>query len=173
VPVARGRAKWAILGRAAAVEPLDSTFGGVMREAKKILVPVNGNPTDTAMLALAAQTAKRTKGRVYAIHVIEVRRNLPLDADLVEERDAANQILDSAERIAEELGQRIETEILQARDIGTAIVEEAIEAEADLILLGVSYRRKFGEFDLGKTVPYVLKHAPCEVWVCREPIPSR
>jgi hypothetical protein len=52
-------------------------------------------------------------------------------------------------------------------------VEEAIEAGADLILLGVPYRRKFGEFDLGKTVPYVLKHAPCEVWICREPIPTR
>src|SRR4051794_25282726 len=102
-----------------------------MREAKKILVPVNGNATDAAMLALAAQTAKRTKARVYAIHVIEVRRNLPLDAELVEERDMANQILDGAERTAEEWGLRgdsLETEILQARDIGTAIVEEAIEA---------------------------------------------
>jgi nucleotide-binding universal stress UspA family protein len=144
-----------------------------MHEAKKILVPVNGNPTDAAMIEFAAQTAKRTKGHVYAIHVIEVRRNLPLDADLVEERESANRVLDEAERIAEEWGQKIDTEILQARDIGTAIVEEAIEAQADLILLGVSYRRKFGEFDLGKTVPYVLKHAPCEVWVYREPIPNR
>jgi nucleotide-binding universal stress UspA family protein len=144
-----------------------------MHEAKKILVPVNGNPTDAAMLALAAQTVKRTKGRIYAIHVIEVRRNLPLDADLVDERELANKVLDEAERIADEWGQKVDTEILQARDIGTAIVEEAIEAGADLILLGVPYRRKFGEFDLGKTVPYVLKHAPCEVWICREPIPTR
>jgi nucleotide-binding universal stress UspA family protein len=145
-----------------------------MLNAKKILVPVNGNQTtDSTTIALAAQTAKRTKGRVYAIYIIEVRRTLPLDADLVEERQQADAILDTAEQLAEEWGQELETEILQARDIGTAIVEEAIEAGADLILMGVPYRRKFGEFDLGKTVPHVLKNAPCEVWVCREPIPNR
>ena len=42
--------------------------------------------------------------------------------------------------------QDIETEILQARDIGTAIVEEAIESKADLIIVGVPYRADFGEF---------------------------
>lgn len=144
-----------------------------MLEARKILVPVNGNATDATIIALASQTAKRTKGRVYAIHVIEVRRTLPLDADLVDERQSADAILDNAERTAEEWDQELETEILQARDIGTAIVEEAIEAQVDLIVLGIPYRRKFGEFDLGKTVPYVLKNAPCEVWVLREPIPGR
>jgi nucleotide-binding universal stress UspA family protein len=144
-----------------------------MHEAKKILVPVNGNPTDSAVLALASQTAKRSKGRVYAIYVIEVPRTLPLDADLTEERRRADTVLDEAERNAEELGQQLDTEVLQARDIGTAIVEEAIDAQADLIVMGVPYRRKFGEFDLGKTIPHVLKHAPCEVWVCRETLSNR
>jgi nucleotide-binding universal stress UspA family protein len=141
-----------------------------MHEPKKILVLVNGNSTDSAMVVLAAQTARRGKGRVYAIHVIEVRRTLPLDADLPEERRHADAVLDRAEQTAEEQGIDIETEILQARDVGTAIVEEAIEAQADLLIMGVPYRRRFGEFDLGKTIPYVLKHAPCEVWVCREPL---
>ena len=144
-----------------------------MHEPKKILVLVNGNSTDSAMVALASHTARRARGQVYAIHIIEVRRTLPLDADLPEERRQADAVLDLAERTAEELGLEIETEILQARDVGTAIVEEAIEAQADLVILGVPYRRRFGEFDLGKTIPHVLKHAPCEVWVCREPIPGR
>ena len=141
-----------------------------MHEPKKILVLVNGNSTDSAMVALAAETARRSRGRVSAIHVIEVRRTLPLDADLPEERRHADGVLDRAEQTAEEKGIEIETEVLQARDIGTAIVEEAIEARADLVIMGIPYRRRFGEFDLGKTIPYVLKHAPCEVWVCREPI---
>jgi len=142
-----------------------------MLNAKKILVPVNGNPSaDSTTVALAAQTARRSKGRVYAIYVIEVRRALPLDADLLEERQRADAILDKAEQVAQDWGQELDTEILQARDIGTAIVEEAIESRADLIIMGVPYRQKFGEFDLGKTVPHVLKNAPCEVWVCREPV---
>src|SRR5438309_1683014 len=82
----------------------------------------------------------------------------------------ADRVLDPFEQIAAETDKPNETESLQARDIGTAIVEEAVEAKADLILLGMPYRRKFGEFDLGRTIPYVLKNAPCEVWLCREPI---
>ncbi len=140
-----------------------------MLEAKKVLVPVNGNETDAEIIDLAAQIAKRNKGRVYAIHVIEVSRTLPVDADLVEERQRADSILDAAEQIASRWGIDIETEILQARDIGTAIVEEAIESKADVIVIGVPYRAKFGEFDLGKTAPHVLKYAPCEVWLCRTP----
>lgn len=144
-----------------------------MLEPKKILVPVNGGPVDAAVIALASQIARQSRGRVYAIYVIEVRRTLPLDADLPTERQEADGVLDHVEQVAEEWDQEIETEILQARDIGTAIVEEAVEANVDLIVLGIPYRRKFGEFDLGRTVPYVLKHAPCEVWVCREAIGGR
>ena len=51
---------------------------------------------------------------------------------------------------------------------GTAVVEEAIEAGVDLVMLGIPFRKKFGELDLGKTIPYVLKNAPCDVWVYRE-----
>ena len=143
-----------------------------MLEAKKVLVPVNGNETDATIIELAAQIAKRNKGRVYAIHVIEVSRTLPVDADLVEERRRADAILDTAEQTASHWGQEIETEILQARDIGTAIVEESIESKADLIVIGVPYRTTLGEFDRGKTATHVLKYAPCEVWLCRSPIPA-
>ncbi|MBI4213207.1 MAG: universal stress protein [Chloroflexi bacterium] len=144
-----------------------------MLDPKKILVPVNGGPVDATVVALASQLAKPAKSRVYAIYVIEVRRTLPLDADMPTERHEADVVLDQVEHTAGELDQEIETEILQARDIGTAIVEEAVEANVDLILMGIPYRRKFGEFDLGRTVPYVLKNAPCEVWVCREALGGR
>jgi len=33
--------------------------------------------------------------------------------------------------------------------------------------MGIGYKRKFGEFDLGHTAPYVLKNAPCRVWLAR------
>ena len=28
------------------------------------------------------------------------------------------------------------------------------------------------DFAIGRTIPYVLKNAPCAVWVVREPIPE-
>ena len=73
----------------------------------------------------------------------------------------------NAEHVADEFGIELETEILQARDVGTAIVDEALEREVDLIVMGIGYKRKFGEFDMGHTAPYVLKNAPCRVWLAR------
>jgi hypothetical protein len=33
------------------------------------------------------------------------------------------------------------------------------------------YRKRFGgDFAIGRTIPYVLKNAPCSVWVVREPM---
>ena len=61
--------------------------------------------------------------------------------------------------------------LLQARDVGAALVDEAAELETDLIVLGLPYRKKFGgDFAMGRTVPYVLQNAACQVIVAREPI---
>ena len=60
--------------------------------------------------------------------------------------------------------------MLQAREVGPAIVDEAIERGADMVIIGINYKTKFGGFSLGSTVPYVLKNAPCWVLICREPV---
>jgi nucleotide-binding universal stress UspA family protein len=138
--------------------------------ASRILVPVNGNATDDDMIALACQIAKANRGEARAIYVIEVKRALPLDADLPSEAARGEEVLDHAERVAETWDLELDTELLQARDVGTAIVDEAINRGADLILLGINYEKRFGEFSMGKTVPYVLKNAPCRVWICRQAI---
>jgi nucleotide-binding universal stress UspA family protein len=135
--------------------------------ATRILVPVNGNPTDNEAVALACEIARRGKAAVYAIYVIEVKRTLPLDVDLPPEAAKGDGVLSAAEHVAREFSVALETEILQARDVGTAIVDEALEREVDLIVMGIGYKRKFGEFDLGHTAPYVLKNAPCRVWLAR------
>lgn len=135
----------------------------------RVLVPVSGETTDAAALSLACEMARKTKARVYAIFVIEVRRVLPLDADLPPEVQKGEDVLLRAEQTAEGLDYSVETELLQAREVGAAIVDEACERGVDLIVMGLPYKRRFGEYTLGDTVPYVLKNAPCAVWICREP----
>ena len=78
---------------------------------------------------------------------------------------------DMVEGVAESERVKIETVLLQARDVGAAIVDEASERGADLLVLGLPYRKRFGgDFAIGRTVPYVLKNAPCAVMVVREPM---
>ena len=112
--------------------------------------------------------AKRASANLYAVHIIEVNRSLPLGAVLEREVERGEAILDEVEQLAAEDDLEVETELVQARDTGPAIVGEAEEWGADLIVMGLPYKRRFGEFNLGKTVPYVLKNAPCRVLLFRE-----
>jgi nucleotide-binding universal stress UspA family protein len=63
----------------------------------------------------------------------------------------------------------VDGELLQARDAGHAIVDEAIERNADAIVIGVPYSRPFGEFELSRVPTQVMKTAPCEVVLLRMP----
>jgi nucleotide-binding universal stress UspA family protein len=129
----------------------------------KILVPVVGTEADDEAIRLACQLTKKAKGKIWAVYVVTLKRSLPLDAEVEPEIKKAEDILDRAEIVAEELDHELETELLQAREAGPSIVDEAVEHEVDLILMGIEYKRRFGQFSLGSVVPYVLKNAPCRV----------
>jgi nucleotide-binding universal stress UspA family protein len=67
----------------------------------------------------------------------------------------------------------IVTELLQARAVGPAIVDEAIERDADAIIMTAAVHRRHGRPTLGDTAVHVLLNAPCEVVVVRTvPTPS-
>lgn len=140
---------------------------------KTILVPTDGSPASMRALALACSIAKRNKGKVYVVHVIEVKRSLPLDAEMEPEATEGERILLQAEKVADEQDFDVEGELLQAREAGHAVVDEALERGVDGIILGVEYKRPFGEFQLGRLPQYVLKNAPCPVWICRQPVEER
>ena len=132
-------------------------------EFNKILVPVTGTAADEEGMRLACRLAKKNKGKIWAVYVITIKRSLPLDAEVGPEIKKAEDILDRIAIVAEEEDYEIETDLLQSRDAGPTIVDEAVEREADVILMGLSYKRHFGQFSLGSVVPYVLKNAPCQV----------
>jgi len=138
-------------------------------------------------VALACSAAKRNRGKVYVVYVIEVPRALPLDADLSVEAAKGEVILELAEKRAQEQDFQVKGELLQARDAGHAIVDEAIERSVDGVILAVpapkraageggfawprggkpSPSRPPGEFKLGHIAQYVLENAPCQVWLIR------
>jgi nucleotide-binding universal stress UspA family protein len=133
-------------------------------EFHRILVPVAGTKADEGAVELACSLAKRkNKSKIFAVHVIPVERSLPLDAEIEPEIGKAEDILARAESIAQEWGCDMETDILQAREVGPAIIDEATEHEVDLILVGVTYKKHFGQFCLGDVLPYVLENALCRV----------
>ncbi len=132
-------------------------------EFNKILVPISGTEADEETMRLACRLAKKDKGKIWAVYVITVKRFLPLDAEIEPEIRKGEDILDHIERIAEEQDYEVETDLLQSREAGPTIVDEAVERDVDLILMCVKYKRRFGQFSLGNVAPYILKNAPCRV----------
>lgn len=143
----------------------------VMPTFRRALIALNGGPSDARIVRLVAEHAARAKAELIAVHVIEIDWTLPLDSDIAGKSEEVQRVLDAAEAVAEESKVRLEPVLLQARDVGAAIVDEAVERSADLLVVGLPYRKRFGgEFAIGRTIPYVLQNAPSAVWVVRDPI---
>ena len=137
-------------------------------QLRRIIVPLGGTAADPDVIKIAAMLAKANKAQVTAIHVIEVRWNLALDAVLDAETERGEILLDEAAKIAQQAGVSIETELLQAREAAAAIIDTAREREADLILLGMPYRKRLGRVYVGRTVESVYIGAPCAVLAYRQ-----
>jgi len=133
-----------------------------------IAVIVEGKKLDNELVRLACLMAKKAKRKVHLVHVIEVPRTLPLKAVLTKESEYADKLLTEALTIAEEAGCEAVAEVVQARDAGPAIVDEAKDHACALIMLGLVRDTHKAHNELGKTVPYVLLNAPCRVWVVQD-----
>jgi nucleotide-binding universal stress UspA family protein len=140
---------------------------------RRAMLALNGAESDARIVRLVAELARLSKAEIIAVHVVEIDWTLPLDADVAGVSEEAQRVLDLAEEVAEGHKLKFEPVLLQARDVGAALVDEAVEREADLLILGLPYRKRFGgDFAIGRTIPYVLKNAPCAVWVVRDPMPE-
>ncbi|HLG64375.1 MAG TPA: universal stress protein [Ktedonosporobacter sp.] len=138
-----------------------------------IAIVIGGDKLDFNLVYLGCQMAKGAKRKVHLVHVIEVPRALPLKAVLTNESERADRLLSSAMEIAERVGCEAIAEVVQARDAGTAIVDEAKDHHCALLLIGFVRQDSNANHILGKTIPYVLANAPCRVWLVQDPAPSQ
>ena len=138
---------------------------------KRAVIALSGGPSDAAIVRMAIEVGKHSHAELIAVHVVELNWTQPLDADVAERSEEAQRVLDAAEGIAESMHCKMESVLVQARDVGAALVDEAAARDADMLILGLPYKTRFGgDFAVGRAVPYALKNAPCAVWVVRQPM---
>jgi APA family basic amino acid/polyamine antiporter len=135
----------------------------VALEYHSILVPVVTGEQSREAVEVAARLAAERAGRIVLLRVIVVPLELPLDADLREQQQEADELLDVARATAAVYGVRTIERIVRARHAGHAIVEEAERRGTEIIVLGAP--RGMHKHIFGHTVDYVLKHAPSRVMV--------
>jgi APA family basic amino acid/polyamine antiporter len=138
-------------------------------EFTSILVPMKLGEIGEEMVATAVKLAQESGSEVEALYVIRVPMELPLDADLVDQEERAAASLAEAQLLGADHGVRVNGQTIRARSIGEAIVGEAKERGADLIVLGSSPRWRRQSRFFSPTVEYVLRKAPCEVLVVAFP----
>jgi basic amino acid/polyamine antiporter, APA family len=137
---------------------------------KRILVPMKIGEIGEEMVATAIAIAAEGGATVEAITVVRVPRRYPLEGELPDDvRDRANEAMEEARALGEDHNVKVITDIVRARSIGYAVVDEATRRHADLIVLGSSPRWRRQSRFFSPTVDYVLLHAPCEVLVVAFP----
>lgn len=135
-----------------------------------VLVPLLGvaDVDDPAIKVAALLLMGREEVEVALLHVIEVPFSRNLDAEDDEAVARADEILSRAEAILSEKQIPTRTSTVQARAAGPAIVDDANELGSDLIIMGLRYKKRFGgQWDAGRTVPYVMRNSSAPVWCLR------
>ena len=139
-------------------------------EFERILVPMKLGDIGEEMVATAIARAKERGSAIDAITVVRVPRKFELEgelpADVAAKVDAS---LGEARALGADHGVEVHADVVRARSIGHAIVEEAARRDADLVVLGSSPRWRRQSRFFSPTVDFVLRNAPCEVLVVAFP----
>ena len=142
-------------------------------DAKRILVPVNGKPYSERSFRWACQIAREAKTELHAVYVIEVPLALSLESEISDDINKGEEILARIEAIAsEEKYKGLQARFLRARQARPAVVAESESKFMELLIVGVPYKRQFGECSLGSTASYIFHNASCQIMLSREQAPS-
>ena len=121
------------------------------------------------MVATAVRIAAESAAVVEVLYVTRVPLSRPLEAADADDDERAAASLAEARLLGEDFGVRIDGEVVRARSIGQAIVQEAEQRQADLIVLGSAPRWRRQSRFFSPTVDYVLRRASAEVLIVAFP----
>jgi len=131
----------------------------------KVIVALRDQESVESLMTLAIHLSKSMDAELVALHVVEVPAATPMEVEDEILDHPGREILAAAERVAKRFSIKLSTELLRAREGGEAIVGEAKDRGAQLLIVGHrgTHPSVLGELLLGSTAQYVAHHAPCRV----------
>lgn len=132
------------------------------------LVHVTGATLDSDMVRLACELLEPRRGVLHILYVIEVPRDTPVDAVIADSVRVGEEVLEQMEEVADRYNGAVQAEIIQARQAGAAVVEEAVDREVQAIVIGASTSNLYGTYSFDTRASYILRHAPCRVILTRD-----
>ncbi len=105
------------------------------RASSVVLAALQGNGADEEVVSLACDEARRRGGRVEGLYVVEIPPALPLATWNEEAEERAQLALNSAREVCMRMGCRLDGQVMPTRDAAQAIIDEAAEIAADVVVL--------------------------------------
>jgi nucleotide-binding universal stress UspA family protein len=144
------------------VRPMDQN-----RSARPLRIEVGYEETAPAQAALEEIT-QIAWGSQVEFHVVTMTYTLSLLGF-----DELTKIRKSGQMVAErltDLGLNANYHFEQVDHLGEGLVKFAEDHQSDLVVVGETPRSLLGRALMGSTSRYVLRHAPCTVWITRNRI---
>ncbi len=124
-------------------------------EPRRIVVPVNGTANSNRALDLAFAISS-VDAAIVAVHVSVPSRTGAMPGLAVD-------VTDQVRTLATDLDRTVATRVIEATDVETGVLEEALLQDADLIVLGTGARTGTARLHLGPRVETIARHAHCPV----------
>lgn len=134
-----------------------------------LLVPLLADIDLTYGAELAARLARGGHNEVRLVYFVEVARNLPLNAPMVEEEQAAQDALAKAHQAVNLSNVPVSEHLEKVREAGDGIVSVIKNFHAEMVVLGASLHPEegHGSDHFQSIVETLIKRAPCEVIIGR------
>jgi nucleotide-binding universal stress UspA family protein len=129
---------------------------------KNVLIPIDGRENSMDVVEFFCMIQNTTNFVIHVVYVIEVPRNLPLDTELPEQYEKAQDSLLKAVKISEKYNTLINTSVIYSRTMEDSILTTAQNLKCELIAIHQDAQRLR---IFGNIASNISQRAKCSVWI--------
>ncbi len=137
---------------------------------KRILAPVDFDPSSLKGLELAAKIAGQSDGTIFILHIVPVDMDvtgMPQYVDLIKRQESLDR--EKLTAIAKQHLPDVKWEIIDVMGEPADVIDEvATKLAADVIVMVTHGRRGLARLVEGSVAEKVLRNAPCPVLAVRQ-----
>lgn len=141
---------------------------------KRILVGLDGSPSERQVLDTAVALAAKIGGKLVLFRAVTLPRELPPRALALPPAQVGALLTEAAQQHLDELARGLRAEVVERTQVATgvpwrAVCDAAREDEADLVVVG---SHGYGGIDrlIGTNAAKIVNHAHCSVLVTRDAV---